>query len=41
MVERAVAGSFGCRIWLIGRVFEKEDHAINRLEGEKFRWVEG
>lgn len=41
MVERAVAGSFGCRIRLVGRVFEEENHAVNRLEGEKLRWVEG
>jgi hypothetical protein len=41
MVERAVTGSFRCRIRLIGRVFEEENHAVNRLEGEKLRWVEG
>jgi hypothetical protein len=41
VVEGTVAGSLGCRIWLIGRVFEEEDHTVNGLQGEKLGWVEG
>ncbi|KAI6770788.1 hypothetical protein HG531_009643 [Fusarium graminearum] len=41
VVEGAVAGSLGCRIGLIGRVLEEEDHAVDRMQGEKLGWVEG
>ena len=40
MVEGAVAGTFWCRIWLVGRVLEEEDHAVDRLEGEELRGIE-
>ena len=41
IVEGAVARTFGGRVRLVGRVLEEEDDAVEGLEGEELRGLEG
>lgn len=41
VVEAAVEGSVGRGVGPVGRVFEEEDYAVEGLEGEELRGVEG
>lgn len=41
VVEAAIEGPVGCGVRSVGRVFEEKDYAVEGLEGEELRGVEG